>query len=109
MCIAANVGRSQCAVTACIAEGKFVTDVFDFVIAGGTPDPSKHHDNGFNVTAECKHLGKGLGQSEKLCCGQWPIRRPFKTYGGDRGCCGTSIYDTTVKRCCADGIPKLEC
>ena len=42
------------------------------------------------------------------CCGQYPQRFPYRTQGGDRGCCenpnGAGVtYNANFLQCCADG------
>jgi len=46
------------------------------------------------------------------CCGQYPERFPYKTQGGDRGCCesatGSGVtYNTNFLECCADGTTPV--
>ena len=100
---------SGCAAAVCKIEGKFVLDTFNYFITGGQVDHSMHHAANFDYANTCVGNGKNQGPSEKACCGDFPIRSPFKTYDGTRACCGGSIYDATIKECCADGSPKLQC
>ena len=102
--------QDACARVACIIEGQFVIDYMNYVFSGAMYDESKHHDSGlFDVDSQCMTDSRGGVKSEKSCCGTEPFRKPYKTYGGDRACCGSSVYDTTVKQCCDGEHPKVQC
>ena len=57
--------------------------------------------NGSNLSWNRQSNKKPQGQ--KKCCGSYPDRFPFKTYGNDRQCCVDRTYDATVYQCCNDG------
>ena len=102
-------GAGLCANAACKIEGKFVLEMFNMFVTGTPIDHSVHHAANFDYDNTCVNSGKGQGPSEKQCCGDFPVRRPYKTYDGSRACCGSSVYDATIKECCSDGSPKLQC
>lgn len=97
----------NCAVRACIVEGFFVNNIFQAFFGGNGIDDQLKHSNGFSVDDQCPTQ---IGQkSEKACCGVYPYRHSFKTYGGGRSCCGSKTYDVSILTCCADGKPRLSC
>ena len=87
-------GAGFCANVACKVEGKFVLDIFNNFIAGGSIDHSMHHAANFDYDNTCVSSGKNNGPSDKQCCGDFPIRKP---------------YNAAVKECCNDGFPRLQC
>jgi hypothetical protein len=98
----------DCAIRACIIEGKFVADIFQAFFGGLQLDMSAKHTNGFEVDTQCP-TKSGSGFSEKSCCGLYPYRSPFKTYDGNRACCQSRTYDVNVLTCCDDGKARLSC
>ena len=104
-------GTGYCANAACKVEGKFVLDIFSYLFLSGVGiDGSMKHDAAnFDYDNTCAPSGKHNEPSEKECCGDFPVRIPYKTYGGSRACCGSSVYDATIRECCSDGFPKLQC
>lgn len=98
---------SNCARRACIVETQFVTSVFRFILGGGRLNEEHQHRNGFDVNESCP-TKPGI-KSEKSCCGDYPYRHPFKTYGGQRSCCGSKTYDNRALRCCADNSIRATC
>ena len=97
----------NCARRACMIETQFVTSMFRFTISGGQMDDTPMHSNGFDVAENCPtHQGS---PSEKDCCGAYPYRHPYKTYGGQRNCCGMKTYDVTVLNCCPSGKVRVNC
>ena len=105
-CNARNAG-DNCAVRACILEGWFINNIFLAFFGANQLDLSKQHDNGFEVDEQCPIISGT--RSEHSCCGMYPFRRPYKTYGGARGCCGAKTYDISILTCCSDGKPRLNC
>lgn len=97
-----------CGNRACIVEGWFVTSIFQMFLSGGVMDMEPQHEGGnFDINENCPtHPGQ---QSEKACCGEYPYRHPFKTYGGQRSCCGSKTYDISVLNCCPNGKVKVNC
>lgn len=103
----ADRNDNNCARRACMVETQFVTSMFRFTISGGAMDDSSRHDNGFDVEENCPTT-QGV-PSEKDCCGHYPYRHPYKTYGGQRNCCGMKTYDITVLSCCPNGKVRVNC
>lgn len=104
-CVSRNA--DLCPQRACIIEGWFVTSIFQMFLSGTPMDLAQKHADGFDVTENCPTT-TGT-QSEKSCCGEYPYRHPFKTYGGQRDCCGSKTYDVSVLQCCPSGKVKVNC
>ena len=103
-----NMENPECATSSCIIEGYFITNVFQLFISGSSQHNLSYlHSNGFNVELNCP--SKFGPVSEKSCCGPYPFRYPYKTYGGDRACCGMKTYDANLLTCCDDESIKLIC
>merc|ERR1711981_622528 len=100
--------NSQCRMDLCIADGEFTLNLFALMfqsggIAASQPpyDPTMTHaansenPGDFDPAVECLTNGlQGAGRSEKECCGAYPTRFPFKTFDGDKACCGERTYST---------------
>lgn len=107
-CYKKNFKKGSCAVRACTVESQFVSSVFKYLIQGGKIQKSlKHSDKNFSLNEVCAVVPKGA--SEKECCGAYPFRRPFKTYGGERQCCGSRTFDPSVLRCCEGDRLRNQC
>lgn len=106
-CETENGGSNTCESMACKVEGKFVQDYFLQSLQGVIIDQSKRHANGFDTKTECP-TSNGI-KSEKECCGSYPNRYPFKSYGGARACCGSATYNADMYSCCSDGSIKFSC
>jgi len=100
-----------CAQAACKIEGKFVLNVFNSFLGGNSLDPQYSHANGFDDRAGCPLVGECEGADclEKVCCGEYPVRYPFRPLGGIRGCCGQNTFDATILTCCPDNFARLTC
>lgn len=92
---------NPCANWACRIEGYFVQQLIFFFVNGNQMDSSLNHSNGFDPMVSCPTT-TGI-DSDKECCNEQPLRFPYKTYEGGRGCCNDRTYDTTVWQCCNDG------
>ena len=92
--------NNNCAARACAIEGAFISNMLSFFIGGGVIDDSQKHENGFSVENRCSTSGKKQQISDKSCCGKYPERFPFKTFGGERECCGTRTYNSNSLKCC---------
>jgi len=104
-CETANAG-DMCAVNVCKVEMSFSIRIAAHDTVGNT-NPDYVHDNGFNpLTDETCPIKSGT-PSERACCGSYPNRFPFKSYGGNRDCCGTHTFDTSMLECCADQTTKF--
>lgn len=119
----ANLGaeNEQCRMDLCIADGQFTLNMFALMfqqggIAASQPpyDPNVAHSTNtenpgeFDPAIECLTNGlQGAGRSEKECCGSYPERFPFKTFGGDKGCCAERTYSTLALQCCIGESEQL--
>merc|ERR1711981_58151 len=100
----ANNANDQCAIDACMVEGKFIKTFFVELFLNGNINHNLKHDT-FD-TDICKD-GRGAdgstsGRSELECCGLIPERTPFNPKDGQRACCGADIFDTVARECCDD-------
>lgn len=115
----------QCRIDLCIADGSFTLNLFSLMvqqggIAASQPpyDPSMTHPSNVNLPGnfkpadDCKYDYKGAGRSDKECCGLYPFRFPFKTFGGDKACCDTAeggrTYSTLALQCCTGEPDTIE-
>lgn len=99
--------RSACGRHTCIIESTFMSNVFRYLLEGGRIFTKNRHDRGFDVDANCP-VQNGPN-SDKLCCGEYPNRKPFKTLGGSRGCCKGRTYNMVFMNCCEDGRVAITC
>jgi len=106
-CTERNSEFGNCAVRSCIVEMQFVTSVFRNMLGGGAMNDQFNHNNGFDVEENCPTTPGQ--QSEKSCCGHYPFRHPFKTYGGQRQCCGAKTFDSSILKCCSNGKVRVNC
>ena len=110
-----DVDTQQCRQDLCVADGEFTLNLFALMfqsggIAASQPpyDPAVAHANNaggsslglFDPATDCRYASQGAGRSEKECCGIYPTRFPFKTYNGDKACCGDKVYSTISNQCC---------
>jgi len=106
-CASRNAGNT-CGIYACTVESWFVTQIANILL--GQLDLMREdykHANGFDIKANC--LTKTGVHSERSCCGNYPSRYPYKTYNGDRACCGSKTYDVSILMCCDDQHAKISC
>lgn len=52
--------------------------------------------------------GNGAGMADQ-CCGNYPLRFPFHSDNGKRGCCNGKTFDSSNMMCCADGNIDISC
>jgi len=100
-CESSNQG-DNCAARACIVEQSFISAIFEIFFSGVAINNDFKHSNGFDSDASCplkSCSGEGC-DSSKDCCGDYPNRAMYKTYGGDRQCCGAKVFDAGVMECC---------
>jgi len=102
-----NNTPGSCEAEVCKVEGWFIQSYFTYAVNGGTINLLNQHSAGFDVATECP-ITTGV-KSERACCGTFPTRFPFKTYGGDRACCIDHTYDDTMLDCCNDGSTSTSC
>ena len=101
-CSSINSG-DDCAIHACIVEGRFVLDIFQaIVVQQATVDSSLSNANGFQQDQIC-NFGTGQIQGPVECCGAYPERFKYRTNQGQNGCCVSEVYDTGMMECCANG------
>jgi len=104
-CEVANAG-DVCASNVCKVEMSFSIRIAAHDTVGNT-NPAFVHDKGFNpLTDETCPIKSGT-PSERSCCGSYPTRFPFKSYSGNRACCGAHTFDTSMLECCADSTTKF--
>jgi len=100
--------KSNCAARACMVENYFVVRMVRLFLHSVQFDPSLKHDLGlFDPKVDCP-TKEGV-KSEKECCGEYPLRFPYKHLNGDRACCVDRTYNTNVLMCCDDGSVKIVC
>jgi len=106
---AASDGLQRCASRVCSCELSFVENLLAFFIGGGAINPDNKHANGFVFDPrEGDCAVDGSRASEPGCCGNYPLRRPFKKLDGERECCGTRIFSTVAgMQCCDAAISKI--
>ena len=91
---------NSCSVSMCSSEAKFSKDVINFLLTGNQESSEFSHTN-FDPVSSC--VSKQSISSELDCCGEYPRRFPYKTYGENRACCDGKTYDTTASlECCSD-------
>lgn len=102
-CYNSNPG-DNCAARSCIVEQTFIDSIFEIFFSGVAINNGYKHGNGFDTKVECpiKQCAGGSCESVRDCCGDYPTRAMYRTYGGDRQCCGAKVYDTSVMECCAN-------
>lgn len=96
-----------CQAWTCKVEGWFVQQYFLYSTSGGLINAANRHENGFDQDVGCP-ISTGI-QSEKACCGSYPLRFPYKTYDGARDCCSSHTFNTNLFVCCADGHVRMTC
>jgi len=106
--------QQQCAIDLCIVEGTFTLTLFallvsDYVNQNPQPyDPTLAHPTNVNAgvfdpAIECvTNTLNGAGRSDKECCGTHPERFEYKTFNGERACCGERTFNTVTLQCCDD-------
>jgi len=116
-----NAENSLCRIALCKADGEFSLNLFSLMfqmggIENNEPpyDLNMAHSNNeltpggdFKPADECKYDYKGAGRSDKECCGAHPNRFPFKTFNGEKACCGDRTYSTLTMKCCAENPPAV--
>ena len=113
-CETAN-GGANCASRACAVELGFLRDwwtlqqqfyvgtldnevgKYKHISAGGTFDPE----------SSCMKIPGDV--SEKRCCGNYPLRFPYRTLDGSRSCCGDTTFNNQVHECCAGNTISISC
>jgi len=126
--------NNNCAMRSCIIEGNFVLSIFAAFFSNVDFDPDQKHieEGGVFDPATCVGApaapvidngdgdgnGNGGGSSgpgdcgcdncaAKTCCGDYPVRYPFKKKCGDSSCCGDIVFATADSVCCPSNILLL--
>ena len=73
------------------------------------PNLSYKLDNNFDKESNCKIVGSNNKTDEKKCCGDYPLRFPYRPNNGERGCCVDRTYPSSLMSCCVDGSVKFSC
>ena len=63
----------------------------------------------FDVASGCAASGGNGAGIADMCCGMYPLRFPFHSDNGNRGCCNGKTYDTSQLICCNDGRVDISC
>ena len=81
----------------------FVMEIFKIFASGQALEPEYQHDLDWQPDQTNCPTTDGP-YSDKKCCGQYPIRSPFKTLSFDqeRDCCADQVYTKLYKVCCDD-------
>jgi len=104
-----NNKKNKCGERSCKVESYFVLNLFKHFLAGVVFDPSLKHSLGFfNPKDDCP-IKQGIMKSDKACCGEYPLRFPYKHLNGGRKCCNGSTYNAIVMQCCNDDHIKATC
>lgn len=104
-----NNKKSKCGERSCKVESYFVLNLFRHFLAGVLFDPSLKHSLGlFDPKNDCP-IKAGKSKSDKACCGDYPLRFPYKHLNGDRNCCNGATYNAVVLQCCENGSIKAVC
>ena len=111
-CLTAN-NNNYCESRLCMIEGRFLTNLMDLIFEQKIRPNFKDFSlqkGFFEYDLYCQVNSRSINSdSEKSCCGEYPNRFPFKTYGGQRGCCGNKTFAAEFKICCEDGVPRMTC
>merc|ERR1712176_1641635 len=83
----ANNQPGTCQSMTCEVEGYFLQSWFTYAVFGGETDYTKLHSQGFDVNSECP-TSPGRGISTVECCGQYPVRYPYRHVRNQKECCG---------------------
>lgn len=104
----AQKNDNDCSRRSCSVEGRFILNIFGAFFSGVPFDPTPKHSLGtFNPADDCPIIPGP--PSPKECCGDYPVRYPFKTLDGDRACCGQRTFDDTIFDCCGDNSIQMGC
>lgn len=64
-------------------------------------------NGGQNFGSSLSSSGQKAQQNEKACCGNYPMRSPYNTYG--RGCCNGKTFDKNSWFCCGGSLSIGSC
>ena len=107
-CKAANKDNT-CAANACTVETYFQQQVISNLFAEIEIDVNSFgHSKGFDSREGCP-INQGVKSESRECCGEYPIRFPYKSLDGARACCDGRTYSTVKFECCDDGTISAAC
>jgi len=108
-CEAINSGNN-CATRACIIESRFSDHFLKTFNNGWQPEATLlHSDASWDMHASCPiKVSANTGVQHKECCGEYPLRFPYKKEG-DRACCAGTTYDSGIFRCCNGETIEMVC
>lgn len=98
-----TVNGDSCAFNVCACEMKMLTEFWNRVtMTNYQVDYNLKHDQGFDYDGTCRyHM---LANTEKICCGKYPDRRPYGINYQDKECCkDLTIFNPVASVCCEDG------
>lgn len=106
----------DCAAAACSVETSFIqlytsiTQTYnpqfpvyghDGVESGALPGATDIGTGTFKPERNCVTNDIGTkDETPRECCGTYPERFPYKTYGNAKRCCGGSVYVDATHKCC---------
>jgi hypothetical protein len=100
---------SWCAQRSCMVEGYFSINLFGLLTNGIKYEKDLLHSrNKFDPKSDCP-VKTNPDQAEKMCCGDYPIRFPYKHLSGKRECCGQHTFNAEFLQCCPGDEVKLTC
>jgi len=106
---AADGSSLDCKIKLCKVEGWFIQTIFKIVyremVFPNRPKYAMAFGN-FGREEVCK-LPKNPGPTTRACCGDYPIRFPYRDT--NRGCCQGKTYNSITLQCCDDGSAKAFC
>lgn len=105
-CQTANPGN-DCAIRSCAVEKRFISTMISLLFSSAAFDDSKQHSSGFDPELDCTRIPGPA--SPKECCGDYPMRFPYRTLNGDRQCCNGATFNAAVTSCCSDGTVAISC
>jgi len=110
-CEAANF--TPCKQSLCKVEGYFIQTILGKVFKDRTFPNSPAYDArmGFSHSATCKakEFPPGGRGYDRVCCGNYPRKFPYRHSETDRKCCQGKTYNPTFFACCEDGSVGITC
>lgn len=109
-CLRKNKRASNCAKRTCIVEGYFAINLFQLLTSGEKFNRNLKHSRGrFDPLNECLVVNPSPVTGEKRCCGNYPIRFPYKYLENKRECCAGVTFNAEFLQCCDNGEIKVSC
>jgi len=116
-CIFANTVQApfgDCAAAACSVETSFI-QLYTSITQTYNPQFPVYGHDGVVSGVGAQNIGTGTFNTERNCvtneygtkdetprecCGTYPERFPYKTFGNANACCGGSVYTVATHKCC---------